>query len=390
MQQSDYNYGNDVVWTYEQLEAGVIMAIRSAQTFNKGYKPLYLKGIIPKLSLPSMGFKKVVETLEVYHRKRLVVSALKDHLLIDLRDAVNNWSQTDPKEFARCHGPELLAEVRQELSISSAEHLDLVGGDILFRWVPKGINQFGALQGTIANAQDQIRSELESRGQSTNQIAHIVLQHVGIYTAKNKEVVEIGGKGLMYNDVVKREHYDLVVRSRQYGPKIEEKALAAQCGPKYYLLAKYPVWDLFTGTMPALVANGGKALPFAYYDLARKNTYYTDEQKGNILQQRVICSHFVNAVLYAAIWPINGTIATATDHKFDGIFKIGPAQIWYEFMNKIGIWLYAQDAKFVGLQHKGNLDRNIDPRKLGVGLTQPPIPKTEGRAPLAPPLPNDF
>ncbi|WP_019615551.1 hypothetical protein [Psychromonas ossibalaenae] len=344
----------------------------------------------------SKELKDVFKKLQLHHSRSAVCSALSNHLLIDLRDSVINWSIKHPKEFASRHGPELAHEVMAELTLSSAEHLQLRDGDILFRWVPRGIDQRGALQTTISAAQDlqdfrhrQLPNQEINIGCST-----MVLQHVGIYS--NGSVIEIGSMGLVKTPVHKREHYDLVLRSRHYGPRIAEtaeKAKSARFGlrdHKIDFLVKYPVWDLAT---VAIIPHAGSVLlgPVSasgqpqvqtktQFDLQSDDRRHQKKGQSNVLQQRVVCSHFVNAVLYASVKQ-EGTLAAATMHAHDKIFKIGPAQMWKEFMEKQGLWGLL-GAFFVGVQHKGRLDRNIDPRALGVGLKMPAVPKKAGRPPL--------
>ena len=67
----------------------------------------------------------------------------------------------------------------------------------------------------------------------------------------------------------------------------------------------------------------------------------------------------------------------------DEIFRVSPAQMWREFMHKQGISAETH-AVFVGIQHKGKVDRNMDSRTLGVGLNKPPVPKRAGRPHLTP------
>ncbi len=332
----------------------------------------------------SPELRDVIRKLSLYHANTYLSITLREHLLIDLRDSLIRWSTKDPREFAARHGPELAHEVMVELASSHAEHLKLVDGDILFRWVPKGFGQ--------VKIQDKVEQNVITMGQAVQETVHgrflgqgfnlqvsaLVVKHVGIYVGG--VVVEIGGGGLDRKPVAQREHYDLVVRSRAYGPRIAMVARSALCGPKYYQrldIMKYPVWDLLT--VAALPYGGTRLLARDRLLLDVHDRENREAGRSNVLQQRVICSHFVNAVLYAAVG--NGTLATATDHAFDDVFKVSPAQMWCEFMSRQGIWAGA-NAVFVGLQHKGNLDRNIDPSVLGVGLTQPPVPSKAGRPPL--------
>ena len=321
----------------------------------------------------------VIRKLEVYHANT-GNDAVRDHLLMELRDAVTGWAADDAKDFAARRGPELAHEVMVELASRRLENLKLVDGDILFRWIPRGISQRGLLQAVISafqGAQDDRQHMAYGEGTNLQDSAFLV-EHVGIYAGGN--AIEIGFWGLERKPVAGRDNYDLVVRSRSHGVRIADVAKSARHGSAYseplQELANYPVWDLpVVGLLPLPGARG----------LAQNRRFleardHENQQRGlsSVLQQRVICSHFVNAVLYAAIMP-GGTLATATDHHFDHVFKVSPAQMWQEFMSKRGIWALTH-AVFIGVQHKGNLHRNMDPRKLGVGLTAKPVPKKADRA----------
>lgn len=358
------------------------MAVPSAEQFEReAYRGIG--------HVKSSELKDVIKKLRLYHADRTVSHTLHAHLLIDLRDSVTAWGQKDPKEFAARHGPELAHEVMVALASSDQEHLKLVNGDILFRWVPRGIDQRGKIQIVSAKAQG-IQDDKHRRAglEGINvEVSSMVVLHVGIYA--DDSAIEIGPGGLLRIPMINRPHYDLVVRSRVHGTRIANAARSARRGPAYRRQRinvngkdwlAYPAWDLWTGACQCTLP-GALFLDQQRILLQQDDTQYRDKGQGNFLQQRVICSHFVNAVLYAAVRP-GGTIATATDHAYDEIFKVGPAQMWGEFLHRRGLWSKAH-AVFVGLQHKGNLDRNIDPRTLGVGLRQPPVPKRAGRPRLS-------
>ncbi len=251
----------------------------------------------------------------------------------------------------------------------------LVNGDVLFRWVPKGINQRGLIQGLITGAQTkQMTTQyLNRRDDSAVAASAMVVQHVGIY--HDGYVREIGSKGLESNEIKKRNNYDLVVRSKNYGQRITKATKMAIADRRQFL---YPIWDLFNISHK----------PTYGYD-ARNSTTLNQEElavhRGNSspvrMKQAVVCSHFVHAVLYTAIVP-GGTLRTATNHKFDQIFKISPSHMWTEFLHGKGVW-GTLNAFYVGMQHKGILNRNVDPRILGVGLKMPPVPSKDGRPRIA-------
>ena len=273
--------------------------------------------------------------------------------------------------------PNVLTEVVNKLQNPTGE--TLVNGDILFRWVPRGIGQRGLVQSLIslAQAKQMDTQHLRHRDESAVQVSAMVVQHVGIFT--DRGVREVGNGGLMYNTIKTRKHYDLVVRSRSFGAQIARFANMAipdlrQCF--------YPVWDLDKIARNPTVGYDArpeaalhKAELVIHRQAARsKGRVYTNPA---LMKQAVVCSHFVHAVLYAASVP-GATLRTATDHKWDHIFKISPSHMWTEFIHKKGLWANL-DAFYVGMQHKGILSRNIDSRLLGVGLKLPPIPSRSTR-----------
>ena len=349
------------------------MPIRSAEQFEE-------EATRNALHHKSVELKDVIKRLRLYHGDRAVKATLREHLLMDLRHSVLTWQKKHPKEFAARHGHGLLDDILEEVTSSGPEHLPLVNGDVLFRWVPRGVDQRGGLQAVISGAQAvQEDTHRKRLGEGVNlDVSSAVVQHVGVYS--DHGVIEIGGGGLGRNPVTTRTHYDLVVRSQTHGERIAQAARSATAtGPAYlWALLKYPAWEL--ASVMAVSFPGARLLARDRILLQLDDTQYRQKGQRNVLQQLVICSHFVNAVLYAAIRP-GGTLATATDRAYDEIFKVSPAQMWREFMGKQGLWAQTH-AVFVGVQHKGRLDRNVDPRLLGVGLRTPPIPKKAGRPPL--------
>ncbi len=350
------------------------MPIRSAEQFEK-------EATRNIFHYKSSELKSVIESLRLYHGQRAATSVVREHLLTDLRESVLTWQTKHPKEFAARNGRALLDEVLREVTATGPETLPLADGDILFRWAPRGIDQRGGLQALITGAQaaqEDLSRERLGEG-VTLEVSSAVVQHVGIYA--NNAVIEIGGGGLRPNPVTGRIHFDLVVRSRAHGQKIARVAKSARAtgGSYQWSPLKYPIWEL--GSVLAVSYPGARLLARDRILLQQDDVRYRQTGQAHVLQQMVICSHFVNAVLYAAIRP-GGTLATATDHAYDEIFKVSPAQMWREFMYKQGLWSEA-DAHFVGVQHRGKLNRNIDSRLLGVGLRKPPVPKKAGRPPLA-------
>lgn len=367
------------------------MPIRTAEAF----EAQATRGL---LHHKSAELKDVIKKLRVYHGDKKVDATLRGHRLLELRDSVDAWKKTNPIEFSKRHGPELQKEVDEEVRSSTqtkaAEFEPLVDGDILFRWVPRNIGQRDFLQRLIGVAQYLQDERHRHANLDEINIGHsasvLLIEHVGIFAYGS--VFEIGKGGLTVERVASRKHYDLVVRSRTHGGSIARVASSARHGKMRWALAtsavsyalgqgrfRYPLLDL--ATVSLLPHAGARLLQGRGNSMLLKLDDLEHRKKGdaNQMGQEPICSHFVNAVLYAAIRPA-GTIATATDHSFDDIFKVGPAQMWREFMHRQGLW-GETDAKYIGLQHKGNVDRTIEPQKLGVGLP-PLIPSKVNRPPL--------
>jgi hypothetical protein len=353
------------------------MPIRTAETFE-------VQATRDIMHHKSAELKDVIKKLRFYHGDEKVDAALRGHRLLELSDSVKEWKKTNPIEFSKRHGPELQKEVDEEVRSSTqtkaAEFEPLVDGDILFRWVPRNIGQRDFLQGLIGAAQYLQDQRHRHANLDEINIGHSVLliEHVGIF--HNDSVSEIGRVGLTKEPVASRNHYDLVVRSRTHGGSIARVASSARSAKKWWgsKSLRYPFWDL--ATVSLLPHAGARLLQGRGNSMLLKMDDREHRKKGdaNQMGQLPICSHFVNAVLYAAIRP-GGTIATATDHSFDDIFKVGPAQMWREFMHRQGLW-GETDAKYIGLQHKGNVDRTIEPQKLGVGLP-PQVPSKANRPP---------
>jgi hypothetical protein len=365
------------------------MPIRSAEQFERDAT----RNI---LHYQSAELKDVIARLRLYHSPEGAPAAVRAHLLTDLRDSVRRWQVLRKDEFAQRHGRELLEEVLRESAGVVRKFLPLVDGDILFRWAPRNLDQRGALQALISGGQvEQDETHRRDLGREVNlQVSSAVVQHVAIYA--NDMRIEIGAWGLAHNPVGEATSYDLVVRSSLHGMRIAELAKSARVHrevassmasflvpQKYRERARrfqtYPLWDFIP--IMNLAHPGGAFLGGNRVLLAQDDAAHHRYGRANQLQQRVICSHFVNAVLYASIRP-GGTLATATDHAYDEVFKVSPAQMWLEFMTKGGMWAET-DAVFVGLQHRGRLDPGFvdDPRRLGVGL-KPPVPSRVGRPPV--------
>jgi len=247
------------------------------------------------------------------------------------------------------------------------EPFGLVDGDILFRWVPRRIGQRKLIQGLITGAQVRQMTTQYEHGLDSSAVEQsaMLIQHVGIYTGGGfvREVDSQNLRGDLYrNNITDRKHYDLVVRSRGFGEKIAHFARHAIADRRQIL---YPIWDLLVCFSPT---RGYGARNTAALNKAELRVHRGNSSPFR-LKQAVVCSHFVHAVLYAAVTP-GGTLRTATDHEWDNIFKISPSHMWTEFLNHKGVWA-SLNAEYVGLQHRGVL-RAPDPRRLGVGLGASP------------------
>ena len=197
------------------------MAIRSAERFEQQATRNILHHKSPEL-------KDVIKKLRLYHGIKPVQTLLREQLLIDLHDSVRDWQRKHPKEFAARHGQELLNETEQEVASNAPEDIALHDGDVLFRWVPKGIDQRGPLQAVISGGQGLQDDAHRGKGLPgfSTEVSALVVQHVGVFWENN--VIEIGGGGLEHNSVRTREHYDLVVRSRSHGHSIGLAAAMAR------------------------------------------------------------------------------------------------------------------------------------------------------------------
>jgi len=320
------------------------MAIRSAEQFKKDAH----RGV---LHHKSESLKTVTDGLEAYHQP----TGDKQLKLIALHNAITDWRWWDPHEFRDRHGNDLQKEVERELG-SKIPTKGLEDGDILFRYVTRAgganilnplVGERGPIQGLITMGQGL--QELQAgvgKGASFD-----LIQHVGIY--ENGFVIEIGGTGLEHNIVKLRGCTDVVVRT-QFGKQIASKARNAQ---ESLLQKFYPIHDL--GTLAFRPGSGGVCEGKAQNQLTKLNR--THREMGNRMQQRVVCSHFVHAVLYAAIQ--GGTLRTATDHSVDEIFMIGPSHLWGQFRRGQGVWATA-GAKCVGVQKDGVLYPLSDPDRI--------------------------
>jgi hypothetical protein len=298
----------------------------------------------------SPALRKVIANLGRYQYGPQV-GLLSYHALIELRDSVVAWAKEE-KEFAARTGPELANEVMVEIEEFRALYFKLVPGDILFRWVPRGLGQRGFQQTLISAA--QLLQDLSSGGNINLGLSAAIVEHVGVYAGSGL-VLEVGFGGARPGPVRNREHYDLVVRSPRFGRDIAAVARQAGCG------YSYPYSDI---VKLSLNPYRGAALLDVYAKRLKDKDDNWKPAERNRLRQCVVCSHFVNAVLYAVVK--KGTVATATDHEFDEVFKISPPQMWREFMFRQGLWREA-DAVFVGVQHKGVLDPSPQLNSLGVG-----------------------
>jgi hypothetical protein len=232
-------------------------------------------------------------------------------------------------------------------------------GDLLFRWLPKGLPK--DTQKRVAPSPKRIsdggqrsgiHSLIEKRQQKIfkeEQHYFSNLQHVGIWY--NDNVIEVDEKGIRSNNPLERSHYDIVLRSPRYAGGISNV-----CGQlKLPIKQQYPINDLFGLSNNPLETRGKVDQIWASLYVEEGEVAESKIQDKHRPQQKVICSHFVHAVLYAATYP-QGTVGVATMHEYDDYFKISPERLYRQYrngeegtvMNKFG-FIYA------GLQHKGKL-----------------------------------
>jgi len=335
--------------------------------------------------LQSIRLKNAMKALDdflVWYAKKDTSQApdTKAHnSLYYLRASVVDWKSKDPKEFEHCGGPGLSAAIDAlvrdaETAKSQAQEELLQDGDILFRYVPRGMNQRGPIQGLITAGQglQQLTQALwREPGASVGTSWHLV-QHVGIYLKGENAfngVIEIDGNGLSRNNVANRVHeYDLVVRCKDKGmaKKITQAAvkvkpmLSGGQNSKTKTIWRYPLIDLFNlATHPHTggALDGGQFDNRTYETLVKlSREYFVKNQDYDEMAQMVVCSHFVHAVLWNALWPYLVSIRAATDKRLDKVFKISPSHLWRQVRQdtKQGVWAKI-DAEFVGLQQDGHL-----------------------------------
>jgi hypothetical protein len=237
-------------------------------------------------------------------------------------------------------------------------------GDLLFRWLPKGLPK--DTQKDIAVPTPTARHPNPGQREPEHQLIELKqrksfqdeedylsnLQHVGIW--HEDKVIEVGGMKICRNDPSTRSHYDVVLRS-PFADRISHTCSQLRLPVKQ----TYPVNDLWK------ISNNPKPTTRGKIDqiwaklsvekevpklLARGEISYKHQPR-----QKVVCSHFVHAVLYAAAYP-GGTIAVATSHEYNDYFKICPEHLYRQYLkNEGGTVISKFRFIFVGMQHKGIL-----------------------------------
>ena len=309
------------------------MAIRTAEQFEKDSQrgPLHHK---------SNNLKEVLKALAAYHQP----GGNKEAKLWKLQNAIINWLNFDQHEFGDRHGEDLLQEVWQELQTKAPKDR-LKDGDILFRYVSRGIGERGIVQGLITIG--QLLQKMQNLGGALKGGAFDTIQHVGIYA--DGKVIEIGPHGLEHNAVERRVQTDLVVRT-EHGDLIANTAsqAVAQFMQKYW----YPLQDLAN-----LALRPRTGYPTKIDDYMKLYKLNSKQKQPCRLSQLVVCSHFVNAVMYAAVR--GGTLAAATHPDMDHVFKVSPAHLWGQFKQRSGIWQWTK-SEFAGVQKDGILFKASD------------------------------
>lgn len=319
---------------------------------------------------PSTRLKEVVWSLEQY------LNGPSKGSLDLLGASVAKWRNTDPKEYTNVGGRDLSDAVdRLRFASDTTGAQSLEDGDILFRYVPRGIDQRGAMQSVISDGQQKLQTKQKEwmslyreAGKDENLLKAVfdtskggqsadLIQHVGIYVQEElfEGVVEIGMWGVYGNSM--EDHgvnlLDLVVRPENKGVAerigdIAYKAKINNTGIKPYPFAFNDFRFLLRHETLGGVMSAHKLL--AVEDAGRA-CKASDAYK---LSQILTCSHFVHAILWSAVDPAV-TIKAATDKKFDSSFKISPSQLWGMFLKHQGIWETKLRARCVGIQQDGNL-----------------------------------
>ncbi len=226
-------------------------------------------------------------------------------------------------------------------------------GDLLFRWLPKGLprdtKKHTALTWLDRGQRSPIHKTIEKKqhiifAEATDYFSN--LQHVGIWCTG--AVVEVGGKGISRNAVSERSNYDVVLRSPLFADRIAKK-----CTELHLPIAQtYPINDLNKLSKHPLETRGKIDDIWGQLLIQEGDVH---EEDRNSPQQRVVCSHFVHAVLYAAAYP-GGSIAVATMHEYDDRFKISPEELYRQYRTDKGGTVISK-FRFVmaGMQHRGRL-----------------------------------
>jgi len=320
------------------------------------------------------------------------VNLRTQEILEVLIDRVGVWENKNPKEFKNNGGPALRDAIEDEdFETENAEHEPLKDGDILFRYVPHGVaqrdysplddsrNKILPLQQMISvgqglqKATQFLRSGIGVREEKTlDGLLRFVfskhgvnvkkpnmggawdrVQHVGIYT-EDEGVIEIDGSGLSRNQVDKRNdvlghpEIDLVVRCDQDSMAKRVSEIARLTKP-----AKgqehYPLQDL--ANLALKPHTGGEMTPTTFVHVGKQGLKFVGDGTQYKMDQTVVCSHFVHAVLWAAVDPAM-TVRGTTMHAFENVFKISPAHLWTQFLSKGGVWKKLH-ASFKGVQQDG-------------------------------------
>lgn len=314
--------------------------------------------------------------------------------LDSLNARVVNWGKTNPKEFKNNAGGELWMAVdgmRLDYSDVKKEPEPLKDGDILFRYLPHQIGQRNTMHGLISVGQGvqpatqnlgqlfggvrEVKPHLSSgpmqflddyiedqfgndpKGEATPSSigsSWDTIQHVGIYVKRNETdaVIEIGW-GLEKNQANKRAHeYDLVVRCDDpaNAARVSKIALRARADWKQTCLI-YPFLDLLF--LATSARTGGSFDGHTHTKMSKMRREYVGNGTSDQLDQMVVCSHFVHAVLWAAADPVV-TLKAATTHRLENVFKISPSHLWAQFCTGQGVWAKLP-ASFKGIQQHGQL-----------------------------------
>ena len=326
----------------------------------------------------SPELQNVIKALENYRGQP------NDQTLNKLRASAYGWKDRlfGGAEFKNCGGDDLLSWIEvlwKDDETAKAQKEELKDGDIIFRYLPRGLNQRNPMHGLITVGQfyQQFTQWLNYKKGSSIGWSFMEIVHAGIYSKREEfdGVIEVDGGGLSRNQLDNRDHeIDLVVRCQdprnaadvsKIASLVVAKGIEAPNGAEMLsehqkqgkvraiFIWGYPLEDLIN--MAVTPSRGGFINGPTYVALGKLARTYRGRGTAFQMTQRVVCSHFVHAVLWATVDP-SVTVRAATLHEYDHIFKLSPSHLWRQFRKHEGVWAWLP-ASFVGMQQDGRLFR---------------------------------